>query len=74
MVQTGKIKEFGEGCACTMGALSQEFLKNLELGENEIALVDTEAGIEHMGRGTERGADLILAILDPSLESVKFTS
>lgn len=71
MIQTGKIKEFGEGCACAMGMLSQGFLKNLQLSENEFSLVDTEAGVEHMGRGMEREADLTLAVLDPSLESIE---
>lgn len=71
LVQIGKINEFGEGCACIMGMLFQEFLKNIELRRNEMVLIDMEAGIEHMGRGIEKEVDLILAILDPSLESVQ---
>jgi CO dehydrogenase maturation factor len=33
-------------------------------------IVDTEAGIEHFGRGVEAGCDAIIAVLDPSYESL----
>jgi len=42
----------GEGCACPMGALARNFLKNTETTPEDIVLVDTEAGIEHFGRGS----------------------
>ncbi len=66
----GKIHEFEEGCACPMGALLREFLINLNLNDNEFVIIDTEAGIEHFGRGVENGCDLILFILDPTMDSV----
>ncbi len=65
----GKIHEFGEGCACPMGALLREFLKRLELGKDEFVVVDAEAGIEHFGRGVEEGCDAIVFVLDPTYES-----
>ncbi|KQC15971.1 MAG: P-loop NTPase [Methanothrix sp.] len=70
LLTIGKIHDFGEGCACPMGALSKKFLDNLQVGEKEIVIVDTEAGIEHFGRGVEAGCDAILAVLDPSYESL----
>jgi len=66
----GKIHEFGEGCACPMGAISTEMLKNLTLSDKEVVIVDTDAGIEHFGRGVEEGCELILVVLDPSFESI----
>jgi hypothetical protein len=51
VLSIGKIGEPVEGCACLYGLLAKEFLKNFELREDEVALVDTEAGIEHFGRG-----------------------
>jgi CO dehydrogenase maturation factor len=71
MMQIGKVKHFGEGCACPMGGLSREFLDRLRLGPKDVAIVDTEAGVEHLGRGVEKGIDLILVVLDPSFESLK---
>ncbi|OPY57634.1 MAG: Adenylyl-sulfate kinase [Methanosaeta sp. PtaU1.Bin055] len=73
LLAIGKIQEFGEGCACPMGALSKMFLDNLELDGKEAVIVDTEAGIEHFGRGVEQGCDVILAVLDPSYESLQLS-
>ena len=70
LLAIGKIQDFGEGCACPMGSLSKKFLDNLLVGEKEMVIVDTEAGIEHFGRGIEAGCDTILAVLDPSYESL----
>jgi len=73
LLAIGKIHDFGEGCACPMGALSKMFLDNLVVGEKEMVIVDTEAGIEHFGRGVEQGCDIILVVLDPSYESLQLS-
>ncbi|MGQ9688004.1 MAG: ATP-binding protein [Desulfobaccales bacterium] len=70
LVATGKIHQALEGCACPMGAVTREFLKKLELAPDEVALVDLEAGIEHFGRGLEASVDLVLCVVEPSLESI----
>jgi len=54
-----------------MGVLSREFLKKLYLKDNEIAIVDMEAGIEHFGRGVETSIDSVLLVVDPSFESLQ---
>lgn len=71
LVCVGKILQSLEGCACPMGALSREFLKRLRLQDHEIALVDTEAGIEHFGRGVETSVDSVLVVTEPSLDSLE---
>lgn len=73
LLAVGKIQDFGEGCACPMGALSKMFLDNLDVDGKEAVIVDTEAGIEHFGRGVEQGCDVILAVLDPSYESLQLS-
>jgi CO dehydrogenase maturation factor len=74
LVCVGKILQSLEGCACPMGALSREFLKRLSLKENEVVLVDTEAGIEHFGRGVEASVDSVLAVTEPSLDSLELAA
>lgn len=69
LMLVGKIHSFAEGCACPMGALAKMILANLEPKENEIVIVDTEAGTEHFGRGIEGECDMILAVVDPTYES-----
>lgn len=71
LLSMGKIKEYGEGCACPINALSSEFYSNLRLEDGEFLLVDAEAGIEHFGRGVEEGCDLILMVVDPTQESLR---
>ncbi len=65
----GKIHHFGEGCACPMGALAKNFLINLNTAPDEVVVIDSEAGVEHFGRGVEAGCDMIIAIVDPTYES-----
>ncbi|AIJ05352.1 Cobyrinic acid a, c-diamide synthase 1 [Methanocaldococcus bathoardescens] len=73
LLAIGKIHDFGEGCACPMGVLLREFLKSLKLKDKEVVIVDTEAGIEHFGRGVEGGCDVIIAIIDPTYESIRLS-
>jgi CO dehydrogenase maturation factor len=73
LLQIGKVKHFGEGCACAMGGLSRDFLSRLQLGPKDVAIIDTEAGVEHLGRGIAGGAALILGVIDPSYESIKLS-
>ncbi len=74
IIAIGKIHEFGEGCACPMGAVAREFLQALKLKENEFVVVDTDAGIEHFGRGVEAGCDVIVAVVEPNYESIQLAS
>jgi CO dehydrogenase maturation factor len=70
VVTIGKVKEFGEGCACPFNFLAKTLFKNLLLDDDEVVLVDTDAGVEHLGRGVEEGCDAILTIADSTAESV----
>jgi CO dehydrogenase maturation factor len=70
LLSMGKIYQFGEGCACPINALSSKFLEVIDLRDGEFLIADTDAGIEHFGRGVEKGVDILLAVIDPSRESV----
>lgn len=70
MISIGKVREYGEGCACPFNFLARALLKSMILDDNEVVLVDTEAGLEHLGRGVEEGCDAIVAIADPTAESL----
>lgn len=70
LITVGKIHQALEGCACPMGVMTGEFLKKLELSNDEVLLVDMEAGIEHFGRRVEKNIDATAAIVEPSLESI----
>lgn len=74
LVNIGKIVHALEGCACPMGVLSREFLVKLSLDEDEVVIVDMEAGVEHFGRGVDTGIDRVLVVVEPSLESVELAA
>jgi len=71
LVVIGKVREYGEGCACPFNILARILLGNLYLERNEIVLVDTDAGIEHVGRKLEEVSDGIIAIIDPTMEALE---
>ena len=71
LLTIGKVREFGEGCACPFNFLLRTLLKNLNMEDGEVVLVDTDAGIEHLGRGVEEGCDAVLAVADPTAESLE---
>jgi len=69
-LRIGKIEHSMEGCACPMGSITRSLINNLQTNENDWIIVDTEAGVEHFGRGILEGADMVLMVVDPSYESV----
>ena len=73
LMAIGKIHDAGEGCACAMGALAKIFLEHLIVREDELVIVDTEAGVEHFGRGVDKYVDAILMVADPSYESIQLS-
>lgn len=73
LMSSGKIHKANEGCACTMNSILEQFVNHLTLKEDEIALLDMEAGVEHFGRGTDNFVDAVLMIVDPSFESLRLS-
>ena len=66
----GPIKAAGSGCYCPEGALLEALVSHLLLERNEVIILDMEAGIEHLTRGTARGVDRLIIVVEPSLRSV----
>lgn len=73
LMVSGKIHQANEGCSCAMGTVMTQFIQSLRLSENQFAILDMEAGVEHFGRGIDNGVDLVLMIIDPSYESLQLS-
>jgi CO dehydrogenase maturation factor len=71
LLTAGKVTDPLQGCACGMADITREIMLNLIPANNEIIIADLEAGVESFGRGVEQGADTILAVVEPSLDSVE---
>ncbi len=71
LLKIGKIKLFGEGCACPMGGVLRPFLNHFKDGPDDRMIVDMAAGVEHFGRSVDAHGDRIIGVIDPSFESFK---
>lgn len=71
LLKIGKIKHFGEGCACPMGGVLRPFLAHFQAGAGDRVVVDMAAGVEHFGRGVDAHGDRLIGVIDPSYESFK---
>lgn len=67
----GAIQTADGGCACPENHVLRKMLKKLLLTSNQIVLLDMEAGVEHLGRGTVAGADHLLVVVIPSQSSIR---
>lgn len=70
----GSIEEPATGCLCPENALIRTLLHNLFVKRDEVVVVDFEAGLEHLGRGTAKGIDVMLVITEPSQKSLDLCS
>lgn len=70
LIVMGMITSGGKGCACPENAFLKTLLGHLLLGPDEDILVDMEAGLEHLGRGTVASVDGLLVVVEPTLHSL----
>ena len=67
----GRVKRGGAGCYCPESALLQTLMSHLLLARNEVVIMDMEAGIEHLGRGTARAVDKLIIVVEPGRRSIE---
>ena len=73
LMSPGKIQNANEGCACAFNIVMAHFLPCLQLMDDDVVLMDMEAGIEHFGRGTANICENVLMVVDPSYESLRLS-
>ncbi len=67
----GAVQTAEGGCACPENHVLRKMLKKMLLTANEVVLLDMEAGVEHLGRGTVAGVDQLLIVVIPSRSSIR---
>lgn len=67
----GAIRQAAGGCACPESVLLKHLVLQLVMKKNEVVILDMEAGIEHLGRGTAMGVDLMAVVVEPGMRSVE---
>jgi CO dehydrogenase maturation factor len=71
MLVMGTVDKGGSGCMCPASAFLRALLRHLMLKEKSAVILDMEAGIEHLGRGTTRGMDLMIVVVEPGERSIE---
>jgi CO dehydrogenase maturation factor len=67
----GGIRGGGGGCACPANTLLKALLAHLLVREDDVVLLDMEAGIEHLGRGTVRNVDALILIVESDRKTLE---
>lgn len=65
----GTVKKGGSGCLCPEGALLKSLLSHLVLNRSEVVIMDMDAGVENLGRGTAKAVDAFLIVVEPGQRS-----
>lgn len=68
---TGKSKEAASGCYCPENVFLRRLLKHLVVNRDEVVIVDMEAGIEHLTRGTAEAVDAFIVVVEPGQRSIQ---
>jgi len=66
----GAIRRGGGGCACPENVLLRALVRDLILHKDETLILDMEAGIEHLGRATASGVDVMVIVVEPGQMSI----
>ncbi len=70
----GTIAGAGSGCGCAPNALLKALLAHLILRTKQWLIVDLEAGVEHLGRGTISSVDGLIVVSEPSIRGLQTAS
>jgi CO dehydrogenase maturation factor len=63
------VKKGGTGCLCPEGSLLKSLLSHLILSRKEVVIMDMDAGVENLGRGTAKAVDAFIIIVEPGQRS-----
>lgn len=67
----GKVEKGGEGCVCPESVLLKTMLKHLLVERDEVVILDMEAGLEHLGRGTAQSMDALVVVVEADQRSIE---
>jgi len=67
----GTVKTGGTGCLCPENALLRSLVTHLLLRRDEVLILDMEAGVEHLGRGTASAVDAFIVVVEPGRRSIQ---
>ncbi|MCD8021524.1 MAG: AAA family ATPase [Lachnospiraceae bacterium] len=67
----GTVETGGSGCVCPEHVMLKRIINHLMLRSDDVVILDMEAGLEHLGRGTTSGMDAFIVVIEPGARSVQ---
>ena len=67
----GTVDVGGSGCVCPEHVMLKSILSSLTYRKDDVVIMDMEAGLEHLGRGTAMNMDQFIVVIEPGARSVQ---
>ena len=67
----GTVETGGGGCVCPEHVMLKSILSALVFRKDDVVIMDMEAGLEHLGRGTAGCMDRFIVVIEPGARSVQ---
>ena len=67
----GTVDVGGSGCVCPEHVMLKSVLSSLTYRKGDVVIMDMEAGLEHLGRGTAMNMDQFIMVIEPGSRSVQ---
>ena len=67
----GTVDTGGSGCVCPEHVMLKAMLSSLVLRRDDVVIMDMEAGLEHLGRGTASMMDRFIVVIEPGARSIQ---
>ena len=56
---------------CPASSFLKALMRHVILKMNSVVILDMEAGVEHLGRGTTKGIDYMIIVVEPGARSIE---
>ena len=67
----GTVETGGSGCVCPEHVMLKAILSSLIFRKDDVVIMDMEAGLEHLGRGTASMMDQFIVVIEPGARSIQ---
>jgi CO dehydrogenase maturation factor len=67
----GTVKSGGAGCVCPEHVILKRLLSHMIVQRDEVVIMDMEAGLEHLSRGTTDMVDQFIVVVEPGARSIQ---
>ena len=67
----GTVETGGAGCVCPEHVMIKSILSSLTYRKDDVVIMDMEAGLKHLARGTAANMDQFIVVVEPGARSIQ---